>query len=129
MHNGVIVRVGDKTTMFDSHLVSGLVSLAQQESLPFQRCLMSGGTCEATAFQSFGYQSAGLCVALGNYHNCMQSGGIGPEYVSLADVEAMQALCVAAVTHGIDGRRTSEALKNRLEAGLEQSLHLYKSLI
>ena len=34
-----------------------------------QRCLMSGGTCEATAYQLYGYETGGLCIALGNYHN------------------------------------------------------------
>ena len=34
-----------------------------------QRALMGGGTCEATAYQEFGFQCA-VCVALGHYRNC-----------------------------------------------------------
>ena len=47
---------------------------------------MSGGTCEATAYQLYGYRTAALCVALGNYHNCGPNHQIAPEYVSVDDV-------------------------------------------
>ena len=67
MGAGVIVRVGDKTAIFDSAATAMFVQLAERAGIPVQRCLMSGGTCEATAFQLFGYRCAGLCVALGNY--------------------------------------------------------------
>jgi len=56
---------------------------------------MFGGTCEATAFQEFGYQTAAVCVALGNYHNCHPQGGIAAEYVSLSDACGMVDLLVA----------------------------------
>ena len=42
---------------------------------------MSGGTCEATAYQLYGYRTAALCVALGNYHNCGPDLTIAPEFV------------------------------------------------
>ena len=129
MHKGVIVRVGDKTTVFDSELVAGLVALAQAQEIPFQRCLMPGGTCEATAFQLYGYKSVGLCVALGNYHNCTPSGLIGPEYVSLADAEAMLSLCVAAARLGIHGHSHQKTLKERLESGLFEKTQKYKHLL
>jgi hypothetical protein len=29
----------------------------------------AGGTCEATAFSTYGYRSTCLCLPLGNYHN------------------------------------------------------------
>lgn len=129
MHQGVIVRVGDKTTVFDSELVAGLAALAQTEKIPFQRCLMSGGTCEATAFQLYGYKSVGLCVALGNYHNCTPAGGIGPEYVSLADAEAMLSLCVAVARLGVHGDSHQKALRERLESGLVEKSQRYKHLL
>jgi putative aminopeptidase FrvX len=129
MHKGVIVRVGDKTSVFDSELVGGLAALAQAEEIPFQRCLMPGGTCEATAFQLYGYKSVGLCVALGNYHNCTPSGVIGPEYVSLADAEAMLSLCIAAARHGIRGDGYQRALRERLESVLVEKSEEYKHLL
>jgi endoglucanase len=57
---------------------------------------MSGGTCEATAYQEFGYQTAAVCVALGNYHNCGPGNKIQEEYVSLADALGMVNLLVKA---------------------------------
>jgi putative aminopeptidase FrvX len=129
MHKGVIVRVGDKTSVFDSQLVAGFTALAQAKGIPFQRCLMPGGTCEATAFRLYGHKAAGLCVALGNYHNCAASGFIDSEYVAFADVEAMLELCLAAATDGVDGSDSDEALQQRLELGFEREAEKYKALI
>lgn len=129
MHKGVIVRVGDKTSVFDSQLVAGFTALAQTKGIPFQRCLMPGGTCEATAFRLYGYKAAGLCVALGNYHNCASAGSIDSEYVALADVETMLQLCLAAATHGVNGADSDAALQQRLELGFEREAEKYKALI
>jgi hypothetical protein len=38
---------------------------------------MDGGTCNSTAFAAYDYDSAGICVALGNYHNMTIKGDIG----------------------------------------------------
>src|SRR5438067_1475377 len=70
MGEGVIIRVGDRTSIFDSDASATLVALARLHAIPHQRALMQGGTCEATAYQLYGYRSAGLCVALANSHNC-----------------------------------------------------------
>lgn len=121
MGDGVIVRVGDRTSVFDATLTSALVEAASVMMIPFQRCLMSGGTCEATAYRLYGYPVAGICVALGNYHNCVPDGSIGSEYVSFADVEGMFRLCVAAInqcTSGVPELR----LRNRLEQLLEENM-------
>src|SRR5580693_2576414 len=56
---------------------------------------MSGGSCEGTAFQTFGYRTGALCIALGNYHNCAQDDRIETEYVSLSDLTDLVELCVA----------------------------------
>lgn len=98
---GVILRVGDKASIFDSAATRFFheVALEWQTSdggFRFQRALMSGGTCEATAYQEFGYRSAALCVALGNYHNCGPRGRIAAEHVSRADAVGMVELLVAA---------------------------------
>jgi endoglucanase len=129
MHKGVIVRVGDKTTVFDSQLVGGLASLAHDKRIPYQRCLMPGGTCEATAFQLYGHKAAGLCVTLGNYHNCAPSGFIEAEYVAIADVEAMLDLCVEAVRCGVDGAGVEGALRHRLETGFVRETEKYGGVI
>ncbi len=97
MGAGVIVRVGDRASTFDSAGTRFLVEIASglamsDERFRFQRALMSGGTCEATAYQEHGYRCAAVCVALGNYHNCGSRHRIAPEYVSLSDAEGMARL-------------------------------------
>jgi hypothetical protein len=54
--------------------------------IAFQRCLMPGGACEATAFQLYEYRSAALCIALGNFHNCTPDGRIDSEFIDLRDL-------------------------------------------
>jgi hypothetical protein len=61
---------------------------------------MQGGTCEATAFQVYGYRTTGLCIALGNYHNCGPDETIASEYVSIEDAMGMIRLCAAAAAAG-----------------------------
>jgi endoglucanase len=68
----------------------------RKKDFKFQRGLMAGGTCEATAFQEFGFQTGAVCIALGNYHNCSPNGKIKAEYVSVADACGMVDLLVAA---------------------------------
>ena len=122
MGDGVIVRVGDKTSVFEPALTEELWGLVQEMKLPGQRCLMSGGTCEATAYQAFGCRAAAVCVALGNYHNCAADGGIGPEYVSVADVEALTTFCIAVAGGGVGGGAKKNSLRDRLDQGLDKAL-------
>lgn len=91
---GVIVRVGDARSLFHPPLMDVLFrearSLAAEDaSFRFQRRLMDGGSCEATAFCAAGYRAGGLCVPLGNYHNMrgLDGGriGIGAEQVHVDD--------------------------------------------
>jgi putative aminopeptidase FrvX len=101
MGEGVILRVGDKTSVFDSDAMRFLAEVANElrtrrKDFKFQRGLMAGGTCEATAFQEFGFQTGAVCIALGNYHNCSPNGKIKAEYVSVADACGMVDLLVAA---------------------------------
>jgi putative aminopeptidase FrvX len=98
---GVILRVGDRTSIFDSRAMRYLAEVvaglkAGNKKFQFQRALMSGGTCEATAYQEFGFQTAAVCVALGNYHNCAPGKRIAAEFVSLTDALSMVELLAAA---------------------------------
>ncbi len=119
MGEGVIVRVGDRTSIFDPNETATLWQIAQDEKIPAQRCLMSGGTCEATAYQLYGYRCAALCVALGNYHNCGSDTKIEPEFVAIADVEALTQLCVA-VARGGEAPDPRAQLRSKLEARVEE---------
>ena len=73
---GPIVRVGDKASIFDGPATARLLAAAAAEKIPVQRCLLDGGTCEATAYQLYGYTCAAASVALGNYHNVTPEGTI-----------------------------------------------------
>lgn len=88
---GVVIRVGDKTSVFDWEMTYSLNKSAEalaktQKGFTFQRALMPGGTCEATAFLAYGYRAAALCVPLGNYHNMVAGKKtLGAEYIHLND--------------------------------------------
>ena len=119
MGEGVIIRVGDKTSIFNDADTRALTTLAVENKIPHQRCLMSGGTCEATAYQLYGYRAAALCVALGNYHNCGPDTTIAPEFVSVEDVQGMVRLLVAAATMPATADPVA-GLREKLEKGLEK---------
>jgi putative aminopeptidase FrvX len=119
MGAGPIIRVGDRTSIFDSDVAAFLVETAKSRNLSHQRCLMDGGTCEATAFQLYGYCSAALSIALGNYHNSTPDSRIDAEFIDLKDLEGLIDLCVALVTETRSAADTRDALCRRLEARLK----------
>jgi endoglucanase len=121
MNQGVILRVGDRTSVFDTKAMQFLAEVAssigtRKKPFRFQRGLMSGGTCEATAFQEYGYQTGAVCVALGNYHNCAPGRKIAAEYVSIADCCGM----VDLLSHAARQMKDFKSLTARLPAKLEQ---------
>lgn len=104
--SGPVVRLGDRRTVFDPSYLQALVELAQAR-LPekFQRRIMDGGSCEATAATAYGFPTIGLSVPLGNYHNqgleggaeCRKLNGPAPEFVHIDDVEGLVTLCQGVV--------------------------------
>ncbi len=123
MGDGPIVRVGDKTSMFDATVTAELTATATAAGITFQRCLMSGGTCEATPFRLYGARCGALCVALGNYHNCGPDRRIEAEYVSRADFEGLVGLCVQIAWRGAAGAPDPDA---ELRAAIEKRLQPYE---
>jgi putative aminopeptidase FrvX len=123
MGAGPIVRVGDRTSVFDPAVTAELLEAAEQAGITVQRCLMSGGTCEATAFQLYGVRAGALCVALGNYHNRGADLRIEQEVVSVADFAGLTALCVALARGETAGGNAISRLRERLE----RNLHHYAS--
>ena len=107
---GPVVRVGDKTSIFSDRLTrfigaSAADLAATMPGFHWQRRLMDGGTCETTAFQAFGFDAAGICLALGNYHNMLSPGvrmpkslkagpQISSEYIHLQDFANLVKLLV-----------------------------------
>jgi len=131
MGQGVIVRVGDRSSIFDSKATrflceTGLELAKQDKSYQFQRALMSGGTCEGTAYQEYGYQTAALCVALGNYHNCGKGNRIKAEHVSVADAEGMVTLLVAVAKRMKDFDALAGKLPARLKALTKEAYSEFK---
>ena len=118
MGAGPIIRVGDKQSIFDHNVTAELVAAASEANIAAQRCLMSGGTCEATAFRLYGVRCGAMCVALGNYHNCGPDNRIEAEFVSLDDVEGLAALCTRLVQRPGPGAESDAALRERLEKKL-----------
>ena len=108
---GPVIRVGDAASVFDHDLTNRVSRAVAGSGLRHQRKLMSGGVCEATAFGAYGYQTTGLCLPLGNYHNMGDleevEAGRGqarpmPEEVSLADFHGLVDLLLVAA-EGVGG--------------------------
>ncbi|CAN5537694.1 M42 family metallopeptidase [soil metagenome] len=112
---GPIVRVGDKASTFDGPATARLLAAAVAEKIPVQRCLLDGGTCEATAYQLYGYTCAAASLALGNYHNVTPQGTIAAEFVAIDDFIGMVRLCQAVILGGGKVRDPQKALRKKLE--------------
>ncbi|MCX5793528.1 MAG: hypothetical protein NTY45_15110 [Elusimicrobia bacterium] len=103
---GPIVRVGDRMSVFTPELTNTVSDIAaayakKKPAFRFQRKLMAGGVCEASAFSAYGLSSACLCLPLGNYHNMRdiagvlgggRKGRVGREYVAAADFHGLVEL-------------------------------------
>lgn len=133
-HDGVVIRVGDRTSVFNSSLTAFLTDtarkLAEREAtFKFQRALMPGGTCESTVYDAWGYHAAAVCVPLGNYHNmppladstrAQRSARTGSrphlaaEHISLADYRNMIRLFVEVGLTAHTYRPGHVELKKRL---------------
>jgi putative aminopeptidase FrvX len=124
---GPIVRVGDKISSFDGAATARLLSAAEEEKIPVQRCLLDGGTCEATAYQLYGYTCAAASLALGNYHNVTPEGTIAAEFVAIDDFIGMVRLCTAAILRGGKGQDPQKALRKRLEENARSYRKFYRA--
>ncbi|WP_200761527.1 hypothetical protein [Poriferisphaera corsica] len=97
---GPIVRVGDATSTFGHELNYRISQIAKQltgedETFQYQRKLMPGGSCEATAYQCYGYQTTCLCLPLVNYHNMNeQTKKIDVEVIDMRDYHNMVKLLI-----------------------------------
>lgn len=131
--DGAIIRVGDRTSIFSSGLTAFITAAAtslasEDKSFRFQRKLMDGGTCNSSAFLAYGYDSAALCVPLGNYHNQHLPGeagygevptagpGIGSETVHVHDFAGMVRILVRVVETIRTYRPGMGVLQKRLHA-------------
>ena len=75
---GPVIRVGDRTSTFSPALTRFMAMTAggiadEDSQFHYQRALMDGGTCDSTVFHAFGYETGAICLALGNYHNMLET--------------------------------------------------------
>ncbi len=110
--DGAILRVGDRLSVFSPTLTNELSKLftAHAKATPafkWQRKLMAGGACEATAFAAYGFESTCLCLPLGNYHNMKDIDGVAAgkrpaiidcEFVALSDFHSLIEMLLVATT-------------------------------
>lgn len=118
---GPIIRVGDRISTFNHEVNFRIQQIAtkleqKDKTFQFQRKLMPGGACEATAFQDFGYDATCLCLPLGNYHNMNEkTGRIDAETISVCDFENMVKLLVAVGVQYNAPDRQEASLRKRLD--------------
>jgi endoglucanase len=127
---GAIIRIGDRTSVFNSDLSYFLTTQAEalakkDKTFAYQRALMPGGTCEATVYDVYGFRAASICVALGNYHNMdKRKQRIAPEYVDLNDWTNMTKLFTHLARHAHEYHPGHKLLKQRLEQRFDRLKHL-----
>lgn len=117
MGSGPVLRVGDRMTCFDPSMDLWLAARAaeigaHEPDFLYQRALMTGGACEASLYVLHGRRTGAIAIALGNYHNMTAEGGIGAEYLSLADFEnallLLEHLAANGPAPGLVERRRGE---------------------
>jgi len=107
---GPVLRVGDAAGVFDPDSTfwvwqTALKLRKRKTDFKFQRKLMDGGTCEATALKLFKLAATGISVPLLNYHNQGISGPAA-EAININDVHGARLLCAEL------GRQTHKPRKN-----------------
>jgi len=114
---GPVIRVGDRRRTFDAGaeelLLAGRARLRTTRSV--QRALMSGGTCEATAFSLHGYRATGVAIPLGNYHNMGAGNRLAAEFVAVRDLATAVDLIELAVRHARETLRRGPALRRTID--------------
>lgn len=130
IHGGPIVRVGDRISVFSPGLTNAISDLMRSHAdtnghFRWQRKLMAGGACEATAFSALGHESTCLCLPLGNYHNMRdidevvagrRPARVGPETIGIDDYHGLVEM-LEVVAAGLPKRRSgTDPFAKRLRA-------------
>jgi putative aminopeptidase FrvX len=128
--SGAIIRIGDKTSIFNSSLSYFLTQQATELAnkdikFKYQRALVPGGTCEATVYDIYGFTAASICIALGNYHNMdVARKRLAPEFIDLNDWQSMVKLFVYLARTGHEYEPGHRALIARVERRFSKLSHL-----
>ena len=133
MGGGPILRVGDKSSVYTPELTAWCKAVADElvtgdKKFAYQRKLMDGGSCEATAFCNNGYDATGICLPLGNYHNCNRdSKKIAPEYINLDDQGNMIKWFIELAKCNKPVEKTDKIMTKKLNQLKKQYKRLLKS--
>jgi putative aminopeptidase FrvX len=105
--SGVVVRPGDLYNTFSNDGERFLRVARERLSdagIPTQRALLTGGTCESSAFVRLGWTTTAIALPNVNYHNITEEHDrFVPEIVRLSDLRGAVALLVeAAAAAGSD---------------------------
>ena len=123
---GPVIRLGDASTLFDSNFSLFIQKEAQKlkakdKDFKFQKRIMDGGSCEATALSQFGYKTMGLAVPLNNYHNQGKKGP-APEIIHINDIDNGRKLLGSVAKNLKDFKSVGPDLQKRLMTNLK-NLH------
>ena len=126
---GPVVRLGDRRSVFDPGYLRVLTDVAEQV-LPgkYQRRVMDGGACEASAAIAWGLSAIGLSVPLGNYHNqgfeggqdCRCPEGPAPEFVHLDDIDGLISICHGLLQPGLPWTEPWKAQRRILQINMQR---------
>ncbi len=123
---GPIVRTGDRVMTFDPGMTFLLSQTAERlaagdKTFRFQRALMTGGGCEASAFTLWGYATGAVALPLVNYHNMGTDGRIRAEQIHERDYLGAVRLLAALVAQEPEAPGISPAsLQKRFEGSFER---------
>ena len=119
--SGVVIRLGDRLSLFDSQLCSALRNSAEQlkadkscKDFKFTMNVMPGGATESTLFQLHGYKTCAVCLPLGNYHN-MSPKAIAGEKINTNDFFSLLDLLESTTQSNPASNTASKKLKNTLD--------------
>jgi endoglucanase len=119
---GPVLRLGDRATIFDN-LSSQMMWMIAQEcqkksGLKYQRRIMDGGRCEASAMSLYGLRTTGLAVPLRNYHNQGKKGP-APEIIDINDLKSGREILTEM------GRQLSrfKNLESQMKKSIDTAFH------
>jgi endoglucanase len=129
--SGPIVRVGDRSGVFDPELTAwaeGCAATLSEAEADFshQRRLMDGGTCESSVFQAWTRRASAVCVPLANYHNYNpETGGLDLETIDVSDWGNLVRLMLAMTQMTDTARGTYDEFRAWCERWEDQHRPLY----
>lgn len=131
LDEGPIVRVGDRLSVFDSHVTHWLETAfrdlhERRPTTAWHRLLMGGGACEATVFHRAGFPTGALCVAMQNYHNMGPGDALRCESISLRDWQGLYDFLFFLATEAKPVAAADDAVAGRLARLEEKALRLLK---